>query len=104
MSPNSSLPQHSDSVSQVLTGNSVRLLKLELDRDGVRSKQRVSTGGRESGGHPFSRGVLYNLLSNPIYIGEIRHKGTSYPGQHRPIISRDVWKGPLRNCANAMSD
>ena len=39
-------------------------------------------------GHSFSRGALYKLLSNPIYIGEIRHKGTSYPGQHPPIIER----------------
>jgi DNA invertase Pin-like site-specific DNA recombinase len=71
---------------------SVRFLKRELDRDGVRSKQRVSAAGRESGGQLFSRGALYNLLSNPIYIGEIRHKGTSYPGQHSPIISHDVWE------------
>jgi DNA invertase Pin-like site-specific DNA recombinase len=35
---------------------SVRLLKEELDRVGVRSKVRVSQDGVESGGHVFSRG------------------------------------------------
>ena len=52
----------------------VRLLKDDLDRRGVLSKRRISKGGVESGGHPFSRGALYALLSNPIYVGEIRHK------------------------------
>jgi len=40
---------------------SVRLLKEELDRNGVRSKVRVSQDGVESGGQAFSRGALYWL-------------------------------------------
>jgi len=39
----------------------------------------------------FSRGALYILLRNPIYVGEIRHKGARYPGQHHPIVERSVW-------------
>jgi site-specific DNA recombinase len=69
----------------------VRLLKAELDRTGVRSKRRASRSGCESGGQSFSRGALYKLLGNPIYIGEIRHKATSYPGQHAAIIDRETW-------------
>jgi site-specific DNA recombinase len=75
---------------------SVRLLKQELDRMGVRSKRRTSASGRESGGQSFSRGALYNLLGNPIYVGEIRHKGASYPGQHAPIIEREIWEQASR--------
>jgi site-specific DNA recombinase len=70
---------------------SVRLLKEELDRNGVRSKIRVSQDGVESGGQAFSRGALYTLLRNPIYVGEIRHKGVCHPGQHAPIVSRALW-------------
>src|SRR6201981_3633653 len=70
---------------------SVRLLKDELDRLGVRSKIRVSKDGVESGGQAFSRGALYTLLRNPIYVGEIRHKGVCYPGQHAPIVDRAIW-------------
>lgn len=81
-----------DIFQRYLRLGSVRLLKRELDRDGVRSKKRISAGGQESGGRSFSRGALYNLLSNPIYIGAIRHKGTSYPGQHEPIIDRNTWE------------
>jgi hypothetical protein len=27
-------------------------------------------------------------LANPVYVGEIRHKERSYPGQHPAIIDR----------------
>jgi hypothetical protein len=70
---------------------SVRLLKQELDRNGVRSKIRISKDGVESGGQAFSRGALYTLLRNPIYVGEIRHKGVCHPGQQAPIVDRAMW-------------
>jgi DNA invertase Pin-like site-specific DNA recombinase len=70
---------------------SVRLLKLELDQQGVVSKVRLSRKGSQSGGKSFSRGALYELLSNPIYIGAIRHKRQSHPGQHEPILERETW-------------
>ena len=68
----------------------VRLLKEDLDRQGVHSKIRGESG--EKGGRPFSRGILYKMLSNPIYIGQIRHKGTCYPGQHEAIIDHELWE------------
>jgi site-specific DNA recombinase len=70
---------------------SVRLLKEELDRDGRRSKLRTGRDGSRSGEQSFSRGAFYTLLRNPIYIGEIRHKGTRYPGQQQPIVERPLW-------------
>jgi len=33
-----------------------------------------------------------HLLSNPIYLGEIRHKDERYAGQHEAIVSRDLWE------------
>ena len=71
---------------------SVRLLKHDLDRRGVVSKIRVSKNGTRSGGRPFSRGALYELLANPIYIGEIRHKKVRHPGQHQAIVDRQTWE------------
>src|SRR5262249_39329517 len=58
---------------------SVRLLKEELTRDGIVSKVRVSQKGIRSGGQPFGRGALYELLANPIYLGEIRHRTVRHP-------------------------
>ena len=58
--------------------------------DGVVSKIRISRKGIRSGGQSFSRGELYELLSNPIYIGEIRHKQERHPGQHEAILDRNL--------------
>jgi site-specific DNA recombinase len=71
---------------------SVRFLKDDLDRRGIVSKIRVSKNGARSGGRPFSRGALYELLANPIYIGEIRHKKIRHPGQHKSIVDRQTWE------------
>ena len=35
--------------------------------------------GQETGGQPFTRGHLYQLLTNPIYVGDVAHKGVTYP-------------------------
>jgi site-specific DNA recombinase len=71
---------------------SVGLLKRGLDEPGIVSKTRVSKKGNRSGGRCFSRGALYELLSNPIYIGEIRHSKERHPGQHEPIVDRELWE------------
>jgi site-specific DNA recombinase len=71
---------------------SVRLLRDDLDKRGTVSKMRISKSGNRSGGKVFSRGALYELLSNPIYIGEIRHKKERHPGQHEPIVDRELWE------------
>ncbi len=70
---------------------SVRSLKEELDAAGVVSKVRLSEGGRQSGGRPIARGALYLMLQNRIYLGEIVHKDEHYPGEHDPIVDRDLW-------------
>jgi DNA invertase Pin-like site-specific DNA recombinase len=69
-----------------LEKGSVRALKVELDRRGVRSKVRHQKNGRVTGGGPFSRGHLYCLLANPIYIGKLPHKGKLHDGKHDAII------------------
>ncbi|WP_192177980.1 recombinase family protein [Mesorhizobium amorphae] len=48
-------------------------------------------GLRRKNGKAFDKGVLYKLLSNRVYIGDAVHKGTSYPGEHQPIVSQDLW-------------
>lgn len=66
-------------------GNS-RALQLWLESEGIRSKRWVSTRGRLMGGYAFSRGALLPLLKNRTYLGEIPHKGVSYPGRHDAIL------------------
>jgi DNA invertase Pin-like site-specific DNA recombinase len=70
---------------------SVKLLQAELDRRDLRSKHRVGAKGLITGGAKFSRGILYLILQNHLYRGEVAHKGNVYPGQHDAIIDADLW-------------
>ena len=63
-----------------------------MEQRKIVSKIRVSRNGIKSGGCRFSRGALYELLANPIYIGEIRHKHERHPGQHEPILPKELWE------------
>ena len=69
----------------------MRRVNEEADRLKLRTKCSTTANGTERGGKPFSRGHIYNLLSNPIYIGEIAHKGQLYPGQHPSLIDAETW-------------
>ena len=70
---------------------SVRHLKVAADAEGIVTKRRSFASGRVQGGQPFSRGNLYQLLSNPIYVGDIGHKGQTYAGLHEAIVDRPTW-------------
>jgi hypothetical protein len=69
----------------------VRRVKEAADRLGLRTKCRTTANGTERGGKPFSRGHLYTLLSNPIYTGQIAHKGELHPGQQTALIDDESW-------------
>jgi site-specific DNA recombinase len=48
----------------------------------------------------YSRGALYYLLRNQIYLGRIAHKNESYSGQHLPIVDRALWD-QVQSCLSA---
>lgn len=78
-------PQDAEIVRGIYQGyldlGCVRLLQKDLIRRGIRSLK----------GHIISRGSLYKLLSNPVYIGQIRHKDICHPGQHEALIDQTLW-------------
>jgi DNA invertase Pin-like site-specific DNA recombinase len=69
----------------------VRELKEELDAEGIYTPKGIRKSGKSYGGKKFGRGHLYRILTNPIYIGQIRHKDKTYPGLHPAIIPTDLW-------------
>jgi len=71
---------------------SVRPLAHELNNNGIRSHRRLTQSGKMIGGHRISRGNLYLMLQNPVYIGMVVHKGSKHSGLHQPIIEQDVWE------------
>lgn len=74
-----------------LEHGNVRSVQVEADRRGFRTKGRRPNGGSRLGGATLSRGHIYKLLANPLYIGEVAHKGARYPGEHEAIIDREIW-------------
>ncbi len=75
-----------------LEHGTVRRVKEEADRLSLTTKLRPGEGGRMRGGKPFSRGSLYRLLGNPLYVGRIPHKAEIYEGQHPAIVDPEIWE------------
>lgn len=70
---------------------SIRVLKDELDRARIMTRAFKSASSRDWGARPFSLGHLRFILTNPIYVGEIAHKGERFKAQHPAIIPREVF-------------
>ena len=68
----------------------VRHLCAELKQKGIVTK--ILPNRPNPGGKPFSRPGIYKLLSNPLYIGQVRFKDVFYEGQHERIIDQDTWE------------
>src|SRR4051794_19696276 len=80
------IPEEAESVRHIFRRyvalGSVRLLKEELEVQGITGKCWTSASGRRWDGKPIARGALYLLLQNRIYCGEIVHKDRHYLGEH----------------------
>jgi DNA invertase Pin-like site-specific DNA recombinase len=59
---------------------------------GLRSTEKLTKRGTKRGGRQICAGLVYNVLRNPIYVGEIRGHDRTYPGIHEPIITRQTWE------------
>jgi hypothetical protein len=62
-----------------------------LGQNGWTTKQWITKSGKLHGGRPFNKNRLMALLGNVIYIGQIRHQGELYPGEHEGILDRELW-------------
>jgi site-specific DNA recombinase len=63
----------------------------EIDGRGWRTKQWVTRKGVAHGGKPFTKGRLFRLLTNPVYIGKIDFKKQIYEGEHGAIVEAAIW-------------
>jgi hypothetical protein len=79
-----------DLFRRYLAIGSVVRLKAVLDQENVRLPIRTDAAGKITGGGLISRGHLYKILSNPIYLGRLSHKGHVHEGLHDPIVDRET--------------
>ena len=88
-------PQEAKLIRHIFTrfvelGSSTKLVK-ELRLDGVTSKAWTTQDGKVREGKPIDKGLVYKLLGNRTYLGELRHKEQWYQAEHLPIVDQPVW-------------
>ena len=64
----------------------------EIQRRGWLTKQWITRKGVTQGGKPFTKGRLFRLLKNPIYIGKINFQKQTYDGEHEAIVEAAAWE------------
>ncbi len=69
----------------------VEAVENSLRAEGIVTPIYRSIEGTSSGGRPFFRGHLYQMLNNVIYAGKIRHRGMIHEGLHEAIIDPETW-------------
>lgn len=66
---------------EYISGKTITSISSDLDREGLRSSY-----GK------FTRTTVRQILTRPIYKGEITFNGETYPGQHEAIIDPETWE------------
>jgi len=69
----------------------VRLVR-ELEIEGHTTKAWTTQAGKTREGRAIDQQYLFNLLRNHLYLGEMTHKGKTFPGQHEAIVSKELWE------------
>jgi site-specific DNA recombinase len=72
------------------TGSAAQLVR-ELQIEGHTTKVWVAQNGRRHEGKVIDQQCIFTMLRNRLYLGEMTHKGQTFPGQHEPIITAELW-------------
>jgi site-specific DNA recombinase len=75
-----------------LRRQSLRAVVDELRQRGWVNKRWRTRKGHERGGRPFTHTSLYQLLTNVLYLGKIKHKSAVHAGQHPAIVTEVLWQ------------
>ncbi|APW46820.1 recombinase family protein [Rhodoferax antarcticus] len=76
---------------EMLTIGSPTRIAQGLASEGITTKAWTTQDGQVRSGTQMDRKYLYKLLRNRIYLGELSHKGSWFPGAHAPIIDHGLW-------------
>ena len=78
-------PQEAELVQQIfaqfIAEKSTTKIVRELSDRGIQTKRRKA----------FCKQSIYKILHNRTYIGEISHKGETFPAQHEGLIDKVTW-------------
>ena len=76
---------------EMLTIGSPTQIAANLTTEGITTKAWTTQEGQTRSGTRIDKKYLHKLLRNRIYLGELSHKGSWYPGAHPPIIDQALW-------------
>jgi site-specific DNA recombinase len=63
-----------------------------LNARGCTSKRWTTRKGAAVGGRVWDKHLLINVLTNPAYMGKVKHKKELFKGEHAAIIDEPLWK------------
>jgi len=64
----------------------------DLAKRGCTTKRWQTKAGAAKGGRPLDKSLLYNLLTNVVYLGKVRHHKEVFPGEHTAIVDEAIWQ------------
>jgi site-specific DNA recombinase len=82
---------------------SLPALQRGLRERGIRTRSRRLTSGKIIGDVFLTNGPLAYILKNRHYLGELNHRGKSYPGDHEAIIPVDLFEDVQRKLAENLN-
>jgi len=74
-----------------LTHLSLRRVVEDAQAHGWTTKSWTTREGRWHAGAPLNKSHIHHLLTNVLYIGQVKHHGTVYPGEQPAIIATDTF-------------
>lgn len=74
----------------VSLGSAIELAK-ELNAKKQTTKSWTTVNGNHKLGRPFDKSIIYKILRNRVYLGEIPHKGEFYLGEHPALVTDKLW-------------
>src|SRR6266478_8086807 len=99
-------PQEAEQVRNIfelyLNCGSVIGVAQRLSQNGWTTKRWITKSGKPHSGRLFNKNTVTALLGNVVYIGQVRHEGQLYPGEHEAILDRELWNEVNRHlCENS---
>ncbi len=71
---------------------SLHAVKDYMNTHGHQPKCWITPAGKKAGPKRYCLQSVRTILSNPIYIGKIKHKEKIYDGEHQPILDPNLWQ------------
>ena len=76
---------------EMLTIGSPTQIAARLTAEGITTKAWTTQDGQTRVGTRIDKKYLHKLLRNRIYLGQLSHNGSWYPGAHPAIIDPGLW-------------